>query len=779
MTTHHNVSPQQQETGRAIIWRSIWKVLTATDHKVIGVRYVVTAAMFFLLAGGEAILMRIQLAQPSNGFADPEIYNQWLTMHGTLMMFFFATPVLFGFGNYLLPLLLGARRLSFPRLNALCYWIFLFAGLFLYSTATLGYAAGSGWFAYLPLSTRVYSPERDLDFWLLAILALSVSTVGTNINFTVTVLKRRAAGMRFRRLPPFAWAVLVSAVVMLVSVPVLFGGVLMLLLERMLGLTMYTQSAGGDPLLWQHLFWFYSHALVFVIFILASGIISEIVQTFARHKLVGYQALVAVMIGMGMLGLAGWGHYLVDGDSIGRNTLFSATSLILIVPLALLVAIWFTTLLVGKPQLRLPLMWVLGSFIVFGTGLLVGVALPLGLFGISIDNSYVTVAHFHYMLLGGAVMPAFAGLYYWLPKMTGRSLHQRLGYIQFWLFFLAIHATYLPMYVLGWLGMPRWHYTYAAGQQWGELNLIVSLATGGIALSIILFFMNVVYSLLRGSAAPADPWGGATLTWQTTSPPSRHNFDDVVQISGPTPTWDAAPEMRDGYRVPDFEPPDSILPLLGALTLMGGVVSILLAALWMVGACFLVMALIIGLWAWGGTAAADVQNDPDRYPVIAAKSDVWWGTLLMSLVLAEGLIVIVGSYIYLAIGENWPPDNLMPVQHWMHVMAVLLLVAIGGVLWRIGSTDRFQVHLAVAVLFAAVLIGILIYGTAWTPLPPAFNAYTSLVMIIRWVFGAYLALGGLLLLWALLAQERGSAAAVYWQVIGAVGVLSLITLILI
>ncbi|QPC81742.1 cytochrome c oxidase subunit I [Phototrophicus methaneseepsis] len=548
--------------------REIWetpdalsRLLSTVDHKYIGLRYVVTAFLFFVLAGINALLMRVQLMSANNTFADPQIYNQWFTLHGTLMIFFFATPMLFGFGNYFVPLMVGARDMAFPRLNAFGYWVFLFAGLFMYASMIFNVAPDGGWFAYVPLTSKIYSPTPNLDFWLLGLMFLGISTTAGAINFIVTIFKMRVPGLSLNRMPLFVWTILVTSLVVLFAVPALTTANILLFLERTFGFHFF-DSEGGSPLLWQHLFWFFGHPDVYIIFLPAAGIVSEIIQVFSRRRVVGYTLLAMSAILTGVVAFGVWVHHMFAvGISPLVNSLFGAASLMIAVPAGIQVFSWLATLVLGKPRFKLPLMWIMGFILTFVIGGLTGVMFPAVSFDRQVTDTYFVVAHFHYVLVGGMVFPMFGAMYYWLPKMTGRMLNKGLGYWHFWLFFLGVNGVFFPMHILGINGMPRRVYTYATDMGWEPLNLFITVSAFVIALSVILFIVNIFYSLWAGKQAGDDPWGGATLEWATSSPPPPYNFEQMLAVASRVPVWDEEIHEADSSRVANINVHDADLDI--------------------------------------------------------------------------------------------------------------------------------------------------------------------------------------------------------------------------
>ena len=521
--------------------------LTTTDHKRIGVLYIVTTFAFFVIGVAEATLMRLQLAQPQNNVLGPEAYNQTFTMHGTTMIFLFLMPLLAGMGNYLVPLMIGARDMAFPRLNAFGYWVFLCAGLFLYSSFFFGGAPNTGWFAYAPLTLQRFSPGQGVDFWVLGITLLGVSSIAGSINFAVTILRLRAPGMTINRLPLFVWTTLVTAFLILFAMPSLTAAGALLILDRFLGTVFYNAPMGGDSVLWQHLFWAFGHPEVYILVLPAMGIVSEVIPVFSRKPLFGYIFVAWSSVAIGFLGFAVWAHHMFTvGLPPTVQGFFAITSMIIAVPTAVKIFNWIATMWGGSIRIRAPFLFAVGFIGQFVIGGLTGITVAVVPFDWQVTDSYYVVAHFHYTLFGGAVFAAFAGLHYWFPKITGRLLSDGLGKVQFWLLFIGFNTTFMPLHLVGLLGMPRRYYTYAPGLGWETPNLISSLGVTFIVLSLVIFFANVWTSLRSGKVAGEDPWDAWTLEWATTSPPQPYNFATIPTVHGRRPLWDQKhPESPD------------------------------------------------------------------------------------------------------------------------------------------------------------------------------------------------------------------------------------------
>jgi cytochrome c oxidase subunit 1 len=530
-----------------------------TDHKKLGIMYIVTAFFFFLVGGTEALLVRTQLAVPDGKVLSPEQYNQVFTMHGTTMIFLFVMPMLVGFGNYIVPLMIGARDMAFPRLNAFGYWIILFGGLFLSSSFLFGAAPNDGWFSYAPLTELTNqcgnavtcTPGLNMDFWALGILMLGISSIAGALNFVVTILKLRAPGMTINRMPLFVWMTLVTSFLLLFAIPSVTAAALLLLLDRHLGTHFFQAgvggTVGGDPLLWQHLFWSFGHPEVYILILPAFGMISEILPVFSRKPLFGYTFIAWSGVAIGFLSFTVWAHHMFAVGLPPVAQAFFATSTTLIaIPTAVKIFNWVATVYGGKISLKVPMLFALGFVAMFLIGGLNGIALAVVPFDYQVTDSYFVVSHLHYVLFGGSVFGIFAGIFYWFPKMTGKLLNERLGQIQFWLMLIGVNLTFFPMHILGILGMPRRIYTYPGNLGWNEMNLLATIGAFIIAIAILIFLWNFIITLRSGEPAGDDPWDAFTLEWDTTSPPKPYNFLVLPVVRSRRPFYDKKnPETAD------------------------------------------------------------------------------------------------------------------------------------------------------------------------------------------------------------------------------------------
>ncbi|QBE64590.1 cytochrome c oxidase subunit I [Pseudoduganella lutea] len=525
-------------------WRDppgLWGWLSAVNHKTIAARFIYVTFGFFVAGGILALMMRLQLARPDSRLIGPDLYNQLFTMHGTTMMFLFAVPVMQAVAIWLLPLMLGTRTVAFPRMNAFAFWIFLFGGVMLFAAFLIGAGPDAGWFAYVPLANADYSPGKRIDIWGQMITFTETAALMEAIVIIVTIFKMRAPGMTLDRMPLFAWAMLVTSFIVLFAMPAVMLASTALITDRLVDTHFYDPELGGDALLWQHLFWFFGHPEVYLIFIPPLGVISAIIATFSRRPMVGYRAMVLALIATGFLSFGLWVHHMFATNlpELGK-AFFTAASLMIAIPTAVQIFCWIATLWTGRLHLRTPLLFILAFFVILLAGGLTGLMLASVSLDTQLHDTYFVVAHLHYVLLGGAVFPMFGAFYYWYPKFTGRMMSERLGKWQFWLFFIGFNVTFFPMHILGLEGMPRRVYTYPDGMGWNAINLVATMGAFMIAASVLLFIVNAWRSRRRGAPAGADPWGGGTLEWRAASPPPAANFDVLPVVHGRYPLWQPA-----------------------------------------------------------------------------------------------------------------------------------------------------------------------------------------------------------------------------------------------
>jgi cytochrome c oxidase subunit I len=519
--------------GRVISW------ITTVDHKRIGILYIVTALVFFVLGGVLALLMRAQLATDNAEIVTRNSYNELFTVHGTAMIFFFIVPLWAGFANFLVPLMIGARDMAFPRLNALSYWFFLFGGVTLFlSFLASGGASKSGWYGYPPLSENFYSPGTGQDLWILSIHLVGVSSLLGAINFICTIHNMRAAGMSWMRIPLFVWTIEIYSVLLLVAIPVITVALTFLLLDRQLDTHFFIPDEGGDAILYQHLFWFFGHPEVYIIILPAMGVISEVIPVFSRKPIFGYKAIAFSTIAIGFYSLLVWGHHMFSvGLPNFLNIFFMLSTMVIAVPTGVKIFNWIATTWRGNLIFDTAMLWALGFIAVFTIGGLSGIFTSVFPVDWQVTDTYYIVAHMHYVMFGGGVFGAFAAFYYWWPKIFGRMLDEGLGKLHFWLVFLGFNLTFFPQHLLGLMGMPRRIFTYDRGGLFEAYNLISSIGAGIMAIGILVFFINILKAR-SGPRAVSDPWLADTLEWYTTSPPPPHNFDKLPYLSSARPLRD-------------------------------------------------------------------------------------------------------------------------------------------------------------------------------------------------------------------------------------------------
>ncbi|MQC17215.1 MAG: cytochrome c oxidase subunit I [Chloroflexi bacterium] len=578
----------------------IWEWMTTVDHKRIAALYAVSGFVFFMVGGLEAVIIRSQLAVPNGTVVDSDLFNQLFSTHALTMIFLAIMPLGAGFFNYFIPLQIGARDVAFPRLNALSYWMFLSGAVMLTSSFFLGGAPDSGWFGYAPLSTAEFSTGRNMDFYTVSLLLLGTSSLMASANFIVTIINMRAPGMTMMRLPVYMWMTLVVSFLLLLSLPVITVGLIQLYFDRNFATAFFTPSGGGDPILWQHIFWVFGHPEVYVLILPSMGIVSEVLPVMSRKPLFGYAAIVFAGASIGVLGFGVWSHHMfTTGMGTVPQVVFSASTMAIGIPTGIKIFNWLGTMYGGNIRFATTTYFAVGFIALFTIGGISGVMHASPPVDTQHQDTYFIVAHLHYVLFGGAIMGIFSGIYYWFPKMTGRFLSEGVGKTVFWTLFVGMNLTFFPMHFLGLSGMPRRIYTYEAGLGWDTWNMVATIGAYTIALGVLLFVVDFLRTMRQPQTAPDNPWGGSTLEWATSSPPPEHNFDVIPEVRDRDPLWYnrnhgiALPERPEHLHI--HMPPPSYFPLVVAT----GVALVGVGLLSHVGVSVSgALIVVYGVWGW-------------------------------------------------------------------------------------------------------------------------------------------------------------------------------------
>jgi len=601
--------------------------LSSVDHKEIGIRYIVTALVFFAMAGLLALHMRLQLATPDSNLMTPELYNESFTMHGSTMMFLFAVPVMQGMQIYLTPLMAGTRNMAFPRLTAFSYWMYLSGGLMLWISHVLNVSPDNGWFSYVPLAGPQYSPGKRADVWAQMITFTEVAALAVAVTLTATILKQRAPGMTLARMPIFLWSTLVTSLMVIFSMPSVALCSSMLISDRSVGTQFFNPAENGDALLWQHLFWFFGHPEVYIIFLPATGFVSEIVTTFSRRSIYGYSVVALSLVGTGILAFGLWVHHMfATGLPRVGYSFFTAASMSVAIPTGLQIFCWIATMWEGRPRLTVPMLYVIGFIFTFVIGGLSGVIIASVPLDLQLTDTYFIVAHLHYVLIGGSVFPLLGAITYWFPKVTGRMMSERMGKVAFWTIFMGFQLAFFPMHISGLMGMPRRVFTYPAGMGLELWNMLSTIGAFVVGAAVLLFVVNLLVSLFRGAPAGPNPWEAPSLEWATASPPGPYNFAHIPVVESRTPLWENEDSLHvvHGLRVDEPElllttvisaTPDIREP--GVAPSLWPFISTIAVAVAFVCSIFSPWALVFGAvpvgialtaWFWPKTPAGD--GDP-------------------------------------------------------------------------------------------------------------------------------------------------------------------------
>ncbi len=822
-----NVNTERAQQRLSAIWATppgLRGWLSTVDHKTIGKRYLVTAFAFLIAGGIEAAIMRTQLAAPGQTLLTPEQYNQLFTMHGVSMIFLYALPILSGFSNYFWPLMIGSRDMAYPRLNAVSYWIFLASGLFIYSSFLIGQAPDGGWFAYVPMTSHQYSPGLNIDFYALGLIFLGISTTVGAINFVATIAKLRAPGMSVDRLPIFIWGTMTISVSILFAIPALTVDLIFLYFDRRLGMHFFDPGAGGQPLLWQHLFWMFGHPWVYIIVLPAMGLVSDIIPVFCRRPLVGYTYVALATVTTAIIGFGVWVHHMFAvGLPIRSMGFFGAASLVITIPSAVSVFAWLATIYYGRPQFKTAFLYMAGFIFLFVIGGVSGVMTAAIPFDWQLTDTYFIVAHIHYVLIGINVFPVVGAIYYWFPKMTGRMMSEQLGKWSFWVMFVGFNVGFFPMHLLGLLGMPRRIYTYQAAMGWGPINLIVTLGTALFAIGILLFLINVWRSRKHGDIAGPNPWDAGTLEWATASPPPAYNFAAIPTIRTRHPLWEArlgeagrsvihgGPLLVDGRETLETSPldararavlrmpEDSYWPLAVALSLTALFYGLLTRVWWLAGFAALAALLCCAGWLWPrrlGKQARDAQTRELETELLigdVSRSSVGgWGMSLLVLNEAFFFVYLLFSYFYLsALARHpWPPSG--PPGLKLVIPNTIILIASSFTAWwgtrglERGNQGRLRAGLLLSLVFGTVFLIVQAFELTGKAFGPDQSAYASAFFTTTGFHGFHVLLGLLMLAVVTVRAYRGhfrsddhlalSNAVFYWHFVDVVWLVVLCSL---
>ncbi|KPQ18740.1 cytochrome c oxidase subunit I [Halomonas sp. HL-93] len=725
------------------------KALTIVNHTTLGLRFMVTGMVFFLMGGMLAMLVRAQLALPGQGFMTPDIYNQVTTMHGTVMMFLFAIPVLEGLAIYMIPKMIGARDLVCPRLTSLGYWCYLFGGIIVTFSLVLEMAPDSGWFMYTPLSSSEYSPGLGSDFWLLGITFVEISALSAGVELVVSILRTRTQGMALHKMPLFAWYILAMALMIVVGFPPLILGSILLELERAVGMPFFDVAGGGDPILWQHLFWLFGHPEVYIIFLPAAGIVSTLIPVFAGRPIVGYGWVVFAILVTGFISFGLWVHHMFTvGIPQLAQAFFSAASMLVAVPTAIQVFVWLATLWLGKPKMKLPMLWIVGFLVIFVCGGLTGVMLALVPFNWQVHDTHFVVAHMHYVLVGGMFFPLIAGLYYWLPLFSGRMPSEALGKWGFWLTFIGFNTTFLIMHWTGLKGMPRRVYAYDTGMGWDVFNLISSMGGFILSVGIAMVLLDIALHFRFGKPAKHNPWNADTLEWANTMPPSAYNFVSLPNVDTRHPLWDdpdlprTMMEGKHGLAVASHGrremwgsdpltgkvretvhlPGNSWWPLFAAMALAVVCLSLLTKFYPLAGFAVVVAGVFLLRWSWENgahpKAAPDAKvnrGDPPLHSRTMDGPGLWAMSVTL---LANGsffLAYLFGWFYLWTVSPEWRMPESSPLSLvWLIVAGLALTVGAGLLEKHVrGLRQQRDVGLAVGMYCISALGALQVTLTLW------------------------------------------------------------------
>jgi cytochrome c oxidase subunit I+III len=764
MTDPAHISTTELHRKAQSVWGNLpgWGTLAAVNHTSIGLRFIVTGLGFFLVGVLLAMLIRTQLAQPNHDLLGAERYNQVFTMHGTVMMFLFAIPVLEGLAMYLVPKMLGTRDLAFPRLSAMGYYCYLFGGIILITSLIFGIAPSGGWFMYTPLSDATYSPGPGADFWLIGITFVEISAVSAGVELVVSILRTRAPGMTLSKMPIFCWYILVMGFMIIFGFPPLILASILLELERAAGWAFFDATRGGDALLWQHLFWLFGHPEVYIIFLPAAGIVSTIIPVFAGRPLVGYRWVVLSAITIGFISFGLWVHHMFTV----AQAFFSVASMLVGIPTGIQIFCWIATLWAGKVTYNLPMLWIIGFLVNFVMGGLTGVMLALVPFNWQVHDTHFVVAHLHYVIIGGMVFPLIAAFYYWLPHFSGKMPSHQLGRWGFWLTFIGFNTTFLIMHVTGLMGMPRRVYTYDSGLGWDLYNLISSIGGFILAIGFVIIILDVILHFRFGSKASQNPWNADTLDWATATPPGAYNFISIPTVKTRHPLWEdpnlpveiaegkyALAELDQGRRevlgtdpvtakVSELVhlPTNSWIPLQIAIAIGVVCISLLTGSYLLALFAAIVAMLMIFRWSWHNCAhessAPLKDNDPVDVPLHSrtCNGPGLWGMILSLFANGTLYLSLLFGWFYLwtaAPLRSAPEDGPLSLGGLL-VSGVLLSCAVlfnNRLVARLrkGNDQNLQRGFWLVTAIGLVHFLVLLWVLAIAPLNPTVKAYDAVL----------------------------------------------------
>jgi cytochrome c oxidase subunit I+III len=789
--------------------------LTTTDHKRIGLLYFWTTLVFFGIGGVEALVMRAQLAKPDNDLVTTSTYSELFSMHGITMIFFFIIPMTTGaFGNYLIPLVLGARDMAFPRMNALSFWVFLASGIFIYTSFALGMAPNAGWFDYVPLASKTYNPGRNIDFYCLGIIFNSLASTLTAAQFIVTILRLRAPGMSFNRMPLFLFAQLAAGFGLLFALPVLTLDTTFLYLDRNVGTHFFDVDLGGSALLWQHLFWIFGHPEVYILIVPAFGIATAIIPTFTRRKMVAFPLVAIAELLVVFIGFGVWAHHMfATGMPTISVVFFAAATAVVVIPSTIQVFAWCMSFVSGSAEFRTPLLFIAGFIFMFVAGGLTGIMFLAVPFDQQVTDTYFVVAHFHYIIFGAAVFPIFGGMYYWFPKVTGRMYLERPGQVSFWVIFAGTNLLFFPMHIVGLLGMPRRVYTYPDGLGWTIYNVLETIGGFVTLAGILLLLGNLVVSYRRNIPAGNDPWDAPTLEWTTSSPPPAYNFPAIPRVDSAYPNWDGDERERllgqvasgdlalqqghqqttttpvDGYLDDVVEMPhESPWPVLLAVAL-SVVFSMLVLTRFSLAAAGGVLC-VLALLGWHSTETHGASASWRGGPPLG-----WWAMLMVIATEGTLLVAMMASYFYLRFHDaQWPagglprPDLAGPIVVALVLAATSIPLQLASRAARVGALGRTRALLVIGVLVQAACVAYLVrdFRDQLGQFHPSVNAYSSIHYTLLGADDAHIAVGVALVVWLVwklrsgLTRYRATgvlAVAWYWHFVNLATLLVTATLL--